>query len=286
MKAKFINENIGNGYATSGTYYGNPSQVSGNSFGFRSGTGFMSGNGTNQNSMYTYDVKSLNHTLEPQITQNPGEEEISVGSFVEGIVLNKVYKFKNKKSKGKIEGKIISIKKDEDGNILYYNVQNSKNNIVYKVDPTSVLIVKYQISRLKQEMFPMQKQEPTIGVDQLHSESFYPIFVNFLYEEELNSKNYDDKSAKEHLKSSKKISKEMKEKIAKYVNSSSKYKNGILYGLIKPEEFTNKTEKTSGVSFGADKNGFFCYTHRARSKSYKTPTSIPNKDINFIESTG
>ena len=41
-----------------------------------------------------------------------------------------------------------------------------------------------------------------------------------------------------------------------------------------------------GVSLGADKNGFFVYTHRARSKSYETPADIPNSKIKFIETTG
>lgn len=41
-----------------------------------------------------------------------------------------------------------------------------------------------------------------------------------------------------------------------------------------------------GVSLGRDKNGVFCYTHRARSKSYKSVESIPQKEIKWIESTG
>jgi rubrerythrin len=39
-------------------------------------------------------------------------------------------------------------------------------------------------------------------------------------------------------------------------------------------------------SLGQDKDGYFVYTHRARSKSYEHPDSIPLKDINFIDSTG
>ena len=39
-------------------------------------------------------------------------------------------------------------------------------------------------------------------------------------------------------------------------------------------------------SLGKDKDGYFCYTHRARSKSYPTPQQIPKSKIEFIESTG
>ena len=37
---------------------------------------------------------------------------------------------------------------------------------------------------------------------------------------------------------------------------------------------------------GKDDDGYFIYTHRARSKSYESPEKIPVKDIDFIESTG
>lgn len=38
-------------------------------------------------------------------------------------------------------------------------------------------------------------------------------------------------------------------------------------------------------SIGEDKDGFYAYTHRARSKSYPTQDKIPVKDIKFINST-
>ena len=41
-----------------------------------------------------------------------------------------------------------------------------------------------------------------------------------------------------------------------------------------------------GVSVGRDKNGFFVTTHRARSKSYKTATAIPDSIVKRIKSTG
>ena len=37
---------------------------------------------------------------------------------------------------------------------------------------------------------------------------------------------------------------------------------------------------------GMDKNGYFIYTHRARSKSYDKASQISVKDIKLINSTG
>lgn len=92
---------------------------------------------------------------------------------------------------------------------------------------------------------------------------------------------------KDSINRSKSISAEMKENIIKYITSGSRYvEGGRVFGLSKPNELREKSSKTDGVSMGADKNGFFVYTHRARSKSYKEPGKIPIKDIEFIESTG
>lgn len=92
---------------------------------------------------------------------------------------------------------------------------------------------------------------------------------------------------KESLYRSKSISKEMKDMISKYLNGGSTYhEGGRIHGLMKPKEFTNKTPKSVGVSLGADKNGFYVYTHRAASKRYDSPELISIKSIEFIESTG
>jgi hypothetical protein len=47
-----------------------------------------------------------------------------------------------------------------------------------------------------------------------------------------------------------------------------------------------KNGKTYGCSCGKDKEGYFAYTHRARSKSYETLQKIPIKTLKFIDSTG
>jgi hypothetical protein len=62
--------------------------------------------------------------------------------------------------------------------------------------------------------------------------------------------------------------------------------------VTKPQELIDKMEKAGvkdkldGVSLGKDKDGYFVYTHRARSKSYAKAESIPVKDVKFVESTG
>lgn len=88
------------------------------------------------------------------------------------------------------------------------------------------------------------------------------------------------------LDRSRKIPKVMKEKIRPLLLSSSTYNNGMVFGLKMPPEVKKKSKKHKGVSFGANKSGFFVYTHRARCKSKSTPGRITKKEIDFIESTG
>ena len=97
----------------------------------------------------------------------------------------------------------------------------------------------------------------------------------------------DYSKTKKSLLLSKSIGKEMKEEIQKYLSGGSTYhEGGRVHGLKKPKEMTGKSPKSSGVSMGADKNGFYVYTHRARSKLKPTPVKITVTEINFIESTG
>ena len=87
-------------------------------------------------------------------------------------------------------------------------------------------------------------------------------FENFILE------NISDrKPAKEGLLNSH-LPKEMKEKILPYITSNSYYKNKKVMDLRMPKV---KDKSFYGVSLGANKDGFFVYTHRARSKSYETP---------------
>ena len=105
--------------------------------------------------------------------------------------------------------------------------------------------------------------------------------LNLSKNDAINESKYSD--TKDSILSSKSIPKEKKEEIIKYLGSGSSYKEGKVYGLQKPKV---NGKSFNGVSLGADKNGFFVYTHRARSKSKESPDKIPQKDIDFIESTG
>lgn len=89
------------------------------------------------------------------------------------------------------------------------------------------------------------------------------------------------------VRNSKKLSKELKEIIIPLIIKDgihgTSYKNGKVFRLTIP---TIDGKTFDGVDLGADENGFFVFTHRARSKSYETIDKIPQKDINFIETTG
>jgi hypothetical protein len=98
-------------------------------------------------------------------------------------------------------------------------------------------------------------------------------------------------SAKTSIERSKKLPAAMKEKILKLLVTGQKYlnteyKNGVVVNLRTPRGMSKISKMVKGCSIGADKNGFFVYTHRARSKSYKDPLKIPKRAIDFIESTG
>jgi len=86
---------------------------------------------------------------------------------------------------------------------------------------------------------------------------------------------------KDGLINSHTIPKEMKEKILPFVNDNSYYYNKKMIDLTIPDG-----KNFDGVSLGADKNGFFVMTHRARSKSYESPDKIPHENIIRTASTG
>ena len=88
----------------------------------------------------------------------------------------------------------------------------------------------------------------------------------------------DKKDVKGKVERSEKLSKEMKDAINPLITSNSEYREGKVFRLKYPH--------SKGCSLGADKDGFFVFTHRARSKSKPTIDKIPQKDIKFIESTG
>lgn len=158
-------------------------------------------------------------------------------------------------------------------------------------DMQKSLLIRIYADQLKNDretlFLAMKPNQPAGGLNEVIYFTKEQINEYFGTENLNERKESKYKNAKESLFRSKSISKEMKELIAKYMTGGSSYKEGgKLFGLMKPKEFTEKTPKSSGVSLGADKDGFFCYTHRARCHSHPTPGDIPIKQIKFIETTG
>lgn len=86
-----------------------------------------------------------------------------------------------------------------------------------------------------------------------------------------------------------KLSDDQKEEAVKLVNDLSKKNKGQLSGLGLHADLKKKIKEKGlpdGFSMGIDKDGFYIHTHRARSKSFKTPGAISVKAIRFIDSTG
>lgn len=106
-----------------------------------------------------------------------------------------------------------------------------------------------------------------------------------LIEKKSKYTNAKDQIQKMHIPS------ELKNEILKLVNSGTTIsdKHPIITGLTMDQELRDKISEKNlpdGFSFGADKNGFFIYTHRARSHSHEEPEKITITEIKFIDSTG
>jgi hypothetical protein len=234
-----------------GRTFGNPSmggRYTGRGFGFGSSSQNLHGG---PNLMYTYDVKPLNRMLQPDpTTQDEDMEYIHVGTLVRG---------KELKTNNEVEGKIVHIEEDEENNVSYYEVIDEDEGLKRRLDPTTVYVLDRNDGIENDEWYKMD----------IVGESFYPL---------LESEEFKDVKGK--VERSKKIPKELKDEIIKRIDSSeygSKYITGSVYNLKCPYD---------GVNLGADKDGFFVHTHRARSKSKSSVDKIPQKDIKFIKSTG
>lgn len=92
-----------------------------------------------QNSMYTYEVKPLNHTLEqkPTVDANSQVEQIQLGSKIRGIPIRSnitpVRKY--------VTGLVREIVQTDNGAIKYYIVQNQDNQLMVKIDPLTTKLV-------------------------------------------------------------------------------------------------------------------------------------------------
>lgn len=154
----------GAGYAVYGggwgRNFGNPSQ--GGRF-YGRGFGFGGGSTSGPNLMYTYSIKPLDPILQQPATPQGDERYIHVGSEILGKEIN---------SDNEIEGKVLAIKEDGEGNILYYEVQEFDTSEKKRVDPTSTSLITHE--ELPNSMLDMMGP-----VD----EEYYPSFTSFLNEE-------------------------------------------------------------------------------------------------------
>ncbi len=101
--------------------------------------------------------------------------------------------------------------------------------------------------------------------------------------------SFADKDVKTTIKNLKKLPTELKEAAYNLIGSLTHAENGKIFGLnLHPDliEKINKHGYPDGFSMGIDKDGYFIHTHRARSKSFETPSKITAKAMKFIESTG
>ena len=101
--------------------------------------------------------------------------------------------------------------------------------------------------------------------------------------------SFADKDVKTTIKNLKKLPTELKEAAYNLIGSLTHAGNGKIFGLnLHPDliEKINKHGHPDGFSMGIDKDGYFIHTHRARSKSFETPSKITAKAMKFIESTG
>jgi hypothetical protein len=101
--------------------------------------------------------------------------------------------------------------------------------------------------------------------------------------------SYDEEEKKKSIKNLKKLPQDLKKVAMDYIQYVTRSKNGKVTGLSLHSELKKKIDDhdwPSGFDMGVDKDGYFIHTHRARSKSYKSPDKIPARDIKFIDSTG
>jgi hypothetical protein len=56
--------------------------------------------------------------------------------------------------------------------------------------------------------------------------------------------------------------------------------------ILSRDEVKNLFGNNLECSFAKDKDGYYCHTHRARSKSYKKIKDVPKSEVEYIGSTG
>lgn len=126
---KKINESVGNGYPLdlNGTTNMSP---------YKNGTSVRS---LTKLPYYSYDIVPLNHDLEPPVSNtNNDYRTIKIGNQIKGLVLNSKKEYQT----GTISKKI----KNNENDILYYIIISRDNGKEYKIDPTDIEVIQFDIS--------------------------------------------------------------------------------------------------------------------------------------------
>ena len=221
-----VNENFGGaGYAV---YGGGGRGGYGNSYGRGAGFGQGQSNG-GPNLMYTYTIKPLNQLLQQPGTPQGDERYIHPGSEIIGKILGK-----NKK----IQGKVIGIKDDEDGNILHYIVQDQDTAEKFNIDPTSIDLINHE------EIPNSSMMDFIANVD----ESFYPrLGEKKTLNEKLDFEREGDPLEKIRIGVKQEIRAELKDVEDKWRNLKDRARSRFHDPIDYPEEIKQKLARLSGL---------------------------------------
>ena len=145
----------------------------------RGGFGGASNIGAGGNSMYTYEIKPLNHSLEQRPTTTLATEDrtVSIGTKITGLPLRS----NATPDKKKITGIVHIIKQTDDSALMYYVVQDEATQEMVKIDPLTAQVIvaepveyyddvkdmpsrrKEKIKAFKQNLVPESLQESLIN---------------------------------------------------------------------------------------------------------------------------
>ena len=126
-KRRFLNESVGAGFSLSSTRM----------FRARGGYGGASNIGGG-NSMYTYEIKPLNHTLEPKSSvADTAINYMRLGSKISAVPI----RTNATPTQVRIRGILKDIKETENGSIMYYVVFDEATAQMVKCDPLSARLI-------------------------------------------------------------------------------------------------------------------------------------------------
>jgi hypothetical protein len=133
MRAKYVHEVLKEGYGAGFSFTG------GNSGTFSRSSGFGGANNLGgQNSMYTYEIKSLSHTLEQLPTATASQiPQIQVGSRISGNAV----RTNATPLKKEITGIVRKIETSNNGALKYYLVQDEATQNYVKIEPLTVKLL-------------------------------------------------------------------------------------------------------------------------------------------------